>query len=176
MKPAVLPLGGDGRALGVQRAGHVGIGEAAGDVHPAIGPERGAGHAELFAAALGAKPGEHHAPHIRVPIAGGVLEIPNIRRARQEDAALPRHHAIGKRKPLGKRRALLKPPVAIGILEQRHRAQLGRRFPLPSFAGRNGYPRPSTTNIRPASSKHIATGSFTCGSAAANSTRTPFSV
>ena len=53
------------------------------------------------------------------------------------------------------------------------RPNVGTVFPLP---GRNGYPRPSTTNIRPASSKHIATGSFTCGSLAANSTRTPFSV
>ena len=142
MKSPVLPLGGDGCTLGVQRAGHVGIGEPAGDVHPAIGPERGAGHAELFAAALGAETGEHHAPHIRAPIAGGVLEIPNIRRARQKDAALPQHHAIGKRKPLGKRRALLKPPVAIHVLQQRHRAQLGRRFPFAILRRQKRIPAP----------------------------------
>ena len=90
MKPAVLPLGNDRLALGVQRAGYVGIREAAGDVHPAIGPERGAGDTELFAAALGAEPGQDNLPHIRASIAGAVLQIPNIRRARQEDTALPR--------------------------------------------------------------------------------------
>ena len=107
----------------MQRAGHVGIGESAGDVHPAIGAKRGAGHAELFAAAFGAEPGEHHAPHIRFAIAVGVLQIPNIRRARDEHAAFPRQDAIGKRETLGKSGALFELPVAIGILQQRNPAK-----------------------------------------------------
>ena len=110
-------------------------------------------------------------PHIRTPIAVGVLQIPNIWRARDEHAAFPRQDAIGKRETLGKSGALFELPVAIGILQQRNPAKFRTSLPSP---GRNGYPGLSTTSIRPFVSKHIATGSRSCGSAAAISMRAPF--
>ena len=138
MKAAVLSLGNDRLAFWMQRAGHAGIGESTGDVHPAIGPERGAGDTELFAAALGAEPGQDNLPHIRAPIAVGVLQIPNIRRARDEHAAFPRQDAIGKRETLGKSGALFELPVAIGILQQRNPAKFRD---LLAVAGQKRVPR-----------------------------------
>src|SRR5207244_2808650 len=40
---------------------------------------------------------EQHASFVRATVAVGVLEKQNVRRGGDEDAAIPRHHAAGKR-------------------------------------------------------------------------------
>ena len=65
-------------------------------------------------------------PHVCPPVAGRVLEEPNVGRAGQEHPAAPRQDAVGEREPIGEGCAFFEPPVAVGILEQRHRAQRER--------------------------------------------------
>ena len=52
-------------------------------------------------------------------IAVGVLEIQDVRRAGDDQPALPRHDAVGKRQSVGEIGALLEAAVAVGVLEHR---------------------------------------------------------
>lgn len=125
MEPPILPLGGNGWSLGMQRAGDIRVGEATGDVHPAVRTKRWAGHAQLLAAAFGAEPGKHDTSYIGVTIAGGILQKPDVWCAGDKHAAFPRQDTVWESKPIGKGRALLEEPVAVGILQQSDSPKLG---------------------------------------------------
>src|SRR5207247_1108740 len=86
--------------------------ESGGEINPAVRPERRAVHAELRALRV-VETREQRALLVRVAGALRVLEKVNVRRARDDEAALPRHHAIWKREAVGEDRALVVVPVAL---------------------------------------------------------------
>src|SRR4051794_2394441 len=77
-------------------------------------------------AAASRKPGEHNALDIRPPIAIGVFEIKNVRRAGDKQAAFPGHDAIWERQTVGKHRSFIKVAIAVSIFQQRD--DTGGRF------------------------------------------------
>ena len=66
---------------------------------------------------------QQHLPYIRVIVAIGVGEIENIRRAGDDDATLPRQHAMCEVQMIGKYCAFFELSVAIHILEQPNSSQ-----------------------------------------------------
>ena len=132
----ILPLGVHGGALGVQRTGDAGVGEAARDIDPAVRPQHRGGHAELLTAAPGAKAGQDNLPHVGPPVAGRVLQEPDVWRAGDKHPAIPQQDAVGKREAIGKGRAPVEPSVPVGVLEQRHRAEFARTLALLRIAAR----------------------------------------
>ena len=79
----------------------------------------------IESAAARAEAFEHRAVHVRLAVAGGVLEKQNLRRHPHEDAAVVADHRRGPRQALGKHGAFLKAPVAINILQPANAPGIG---------------------------------------------------
>ena len=143
-------------------------GQAAGEVDPVVDREGRVADAELGAPGR-REAGEEDPALVGLAVAVGVAEVEDVRGAGDDQAALPGHDAVGEGRaprrtrsggPSGRRRRCL--PAG----------RSGRPAASPR-RGRWGSPRFSATNSRPRSSKAIATGLTTIGSAATSSTRRP---
>ena len=74
-------------------------------------------------AAGGGKAGQQHATFIRDAVAVVVLKKEHIRRARDDESAIPRQDTIGEREAIGKDGPLIHPSVAVGVFEHRDNAR-----------------------------------------------------
>ena len=86
-----------------------------------VEPERQVVHSSLLV--LGAEPGEDLAADVGDVVAVGVLEVPDVRRRRDEDASLPGRDTGGPHELVGHDVALVEPAVAVGVAKPAHGAQ-----------------------------------------------------
>ena len=113
------------RTLRVLGRNHFSAHETRRDVDFSVEPEHRAAHAQLRGLAR-IETREHDAALIGNAVAIVILEINNIRRARDEDSAAPNRDAVGITQSGRELRALVEAPVAIGVLQQRDAPQARR--------------------------------------------------
>jgi hypothetical protein len=91
-----------------------------GQVHPVV--ETVHGPIDRVLRVREGEAGERHLADVGAPVAVRVLEVPDVGRGRDQDAALPSHHAGGQHEVAGENRRRLVPAVVVAVLQQLHAA------------------------------------------------------
>src|SRR5439155_12416837 len=93
-------------------------GQSAGEIYPVVGAKCRMADAKLTGVA-GIEAGENNLAHIGAPVAIGILQINEVGRAGDEQAAAPRHDAVREGEAVGKDSASVVMAIAVGIFEER---------------------------------------------------------
>ena len=111
-----MAANGNRFARGIVRPANLSFAAAIRAVNPVVQAPRQSIHAQLLVAE--AEAGEQNTPLIRAAIAVRIAEIPDVRRGRDQHAAAPRQHAIGKRQMVREHRRHFVAAIAIAIFEK----------------------------------------------------------